>query len=83
MDKPMPLDQAVEAWQATGAAHAQAVSDLVRSIEHALETPHVERALDFTRILTSLAPIRERGLTETTRPGLITALEIARTATGR
>ncbi len=75
------LDAAIEQFQATAAAHEQSVKDLTAAIELALAAPAIERKLDFSRILSSLRPIRERGLTETTRPALNTAIEIARNAT--
>jgi hypothetical protein len=76
------LDAALENFHATAAAHEQSARDLMAAIEIAMQAPQVERKLDFARILASLRPIRERGLTETTRPALNTAMEIARNATG-
>lgn len=76
------IDAALEQFHATAAAHEQSARDLMLAIENAMAAPAVERKLDFSRILASLRPIRERGLTETTRPALNTAIEIARNATG-
>lgn len=76
------LDAALEQFHATAAAHEQSARDLFAALEAAMDAPPVERKLDFARILASLRQIRERGLTETTRPALNTAIEIARNATG-
>jgi hypothetical protein len=77
------LESAIEALDAANAAQAQAVRDMEQAVQEFLSRPDVDRHLDFARILTSLLPIRQRGLTETTRPNLNTAIEIARNAAGR
>ena len=78
MDKPMPIDVAFDAWNAARAAEHQATADLIASIEHAMKDDLVDAKLDFGRVLHWLLPVRERGLTETTRRGLLSAMELAK-----
>lgn len=82
MDKPMPIDEALSAWHAARAAEQQATADLVAAIEHALSLDIVDATIDWSRALSWLLPIRERGLTETTRKGLVATLEMARNNMG-
>ena len=77
------LESAIDALAAANAAQAQAVRDVEQAVQDILSRPEVDTHLDFARILTSLIPIRQRGLTETTRPNLNTAIEIALNATGQ
>lgn len=82
MDKPMALDEALSAWQDARAAEQQATLDLVASIEHTLTLDIVDATIDWSRALSWLLPIKERGLTETTRKGLVATLEMARNNMG-
>ena len=78
MDSPMPIDVAFDAWNAARAAEHQPTADLIASIEHAMKDDLVDAKLDFGRVLHWLLPVRERGLTETTRRGLLSAMELAK-----
>ncbi len=73
----LSLTDALDNWHAARAAEAQATADLVEAIRRAMTDDIVEAKLDYGRILTWLSPIKSRGLTETTRPGLIAAMELA------
>lgn len=76
------LDAAIEAWHAARAAEQQATADLVAAIETAMQADIVDAKLDYGRIFSWLAPIKARGLTETTRKGLVSAMELARNNMG-
>lgn len=82
MDHPLPLHEALDAWNAARAAEAQATADLIASINAAMKNDIIDAKLDYGRILSWLLPVRNRGLTETTRKGLISAMELARNNMG-